>query len=436
MKRRTFLKNTAAVLGTSLLSPWAPTPARAAGARRQKYLFVVEGNGLPQRQIHPAGVPFIPLGRRQTFQEFRIADLPPALEPVADYIDKMCIVQGITGQMCGGGHSNDHGTLGSYNARDGKLIAGPTIDYLLGAQNSDRVFENVVLGINGKNLDVIFNLSAAGEDQPVATICNPRAAYNRLFGALGNKEETAKDAALIDYLQRDIRRTQERLGVTDPKLTKYADAFASIDGRNRRIGGLNLGRVPQLSPKYDSQDHVEMLDAHFEMAAAALQGDLTDSATVAVGVGYEHFNIVMNSIEGVTQPRHNLGHANMKGTDPAIPQDSHDEAARVRRYLFTLIARTLGQVEDLVVVYTSDAAEKHHSQCVEWPHVIIGNQPNLRLDGRFLYYPENGSDEQRTLNALHNTILRAGGIEMDAFGQLVKNVPQKAQTGILPELFA
>ena len=88
--------------------------------------------------------------------------------------------------------------------------------------------------------------------------------------------------------------------------------------------------IPDLTDKYRSQDHVEMLDAHFEMAAAVLAGDLTDSATIAGGSGYEHFQIQMNSLEGVQSPRHNLGHMNMKGTDPSVAHAGHHEAALVR----------------------------------------------------------------------------------------------------------
>jgi hypothetical protein len=441
MKRRTFLQRSCTVLGTSVLPPLDSLRAETSpvgSSSTTKYLFVVEGNGLPQRQIHPPNVPFIPLGKRETFREFRIKDLPLALEPVGAYMDRMCIVQGITGKVCGGGHSNDHGTLGSFNARDGRFISGPTIDYLLGAQNHDRVFENVVLGINANNRDVVFNLSAAGVDRAIATICNPIAAYNRLFGALGNPGDVAKDQALIHYLKGDIERSQKRLGGprADWKLQRYWEAFDSIDRRNQRIRGLKIEHLPKLTDKYRSQDHVEMVDAHFEMAAAALRGNLTDSATIAVGVGFEHFQITMNSLEGVEMSRHNLGHANMKATDPAEAYAPHEEAARVRRYLFELIARTLSQVDNLVVVYTSDAAEKHHCNGEEWPHVILGNHPKLRLDGRFLYYPEDGAKQQRTLNAFHNTLLRAGGIEQESFGQLVKNVPLAAQVGILPELLA
>jgi hypothetical protein len=126
----------------------------------------------------------------------------------------------------------------------------------------------------------------------------------------------------------------------------------------------------------------------------------------------------------------------MKGRGTLEPDAGHREAALVRHYVFQLIARTLGEVDNLTVVYTSDAAEKHHSNCDEWPHVIVGNHPNLKLDGRFLYYPEDGQKGQRTLNAFHNTLLRAGGIELESFGQLVKNVPMEAQVGILPELLA
>ena len=437
MKRRTLLSYGAAAAGISAFpnDQWCRADDRR-GPPNTKYLFVLEGNGLPQRQIHPPNVPFIPLGQREKSLEFRISELPLALQPISAWMDQLCIIQGITGSMCGGGHSNDHGTLGSYNARDGKLISGPTIDYLLGAQSRDRVFENVVLGINGNNKDVIFNVSAAGKDKPIATLCNPMAAYNRMFGALGNKAEVDKDNALIEYLRRDVRRTQERLGHRDWKLQKYSDAFETINQRNMRIGQMTDVPLPKLSDKYRSQDHVEMLDAHFEMAAAALAGGLTDSATIAVGCGYEHFAIQMNSLEGVDSPRHNLGHMNMKDADPSIPHAGHHEAALVRKYIFELIARTLIRVENLVVVYTSDAAEKHHSRCDEWPHVIVGNHSKLRLDGRFLYFPEHGKQGQKTLNTLHNTLLRAGGIELESFGQMVKNIPPDAQLGVIPELLS
>jgi hypothetical protein len=32
--------------------------------------------------------------------------------------------------------------------------------------------------------------------------------------------------------------------------------------------------------------------------------------------------------------------------------------------------------------------------------------------------------------------LRAGGIEMESFGQVVKNIPMKEQIGILPQLLS
>lgn len=434
MKRRTFLKQTTiATAGVSGLS-MQPLEAKDTTKAKTKYLFVVEGNGLPQRQIHPKNVPFIPLDKRDAHQEFKLTELPMSLEPVAEYMNQMCIVQGVSGRICGGGHSNDHGTLGSYNARDGKLIAGPTIDYLIGSKR-DRIFDNIVLGINGNNRDIVFNLSAADVEKPIATICNPVAAYNRIFGALGNEEAIEEDEKIIQYLKKDIEKTKKQLG-DDLKLKKYGQALDSIVQRNAAIRNAKVGQIPNISEKYHSQDHVEMVDAHFEIATSALQNDLTDSATIAVGVGYTHFQINMTSLEGVTSPRHGLGHANMGDFNPSIQSNSHHEAALVRRYLFSLITRTLKSVENLVVVYCSDAAEKHHSQCYEWPHILIGNSTDMRLDGRFIYYPKEGVKGHKTINALHNTILRSAGIHYDGFGQFSKGISPQAQNGILEEIYS
>ncbi|MEK6234787.1 MAG: DUF1552 domain-containing protein, partial [Planctomycetales bacterium] len=306
--------------------------------------------------------------------------------------------------------------------------------YLIGSQGK-RIFDAVVLGINGNNADIVFNCSASGPDKPIATICNPAAAYNRLFGALGNQQAIDADEKIIAYLKRDIDKTRGYLG-DDPKLDKYEGGLDAIVKRNSAIRKAKATDIPELSDKYQSQDHVEMLDAHFEMAAAALQNNLTDAATVAVGVGYQHFQIDMTSLEGVSMPRHGLGHANMGHWDPKEAHAPHREAAFVRRYIFTLIARTLETVDDLVVVYCSDAAEKHHSQCYEWPHVLIGNAPNLQLDGRFIYYPPEGKKGHKTINALHNTLLRSAGIERESFGQTSKSVDPVAQRGVLQEIFA
>ena len=433
MKRNEFLKQaSAAFIATQGLNP---IHANAIEKKKStpKFLFVLEGNGLPQRQIQPKNVPYIDLEDRDAYHEYAIGELPTALEPVEKYKNNMCIIQGVSGRICGGGHSNDHGTLGSYNSRDGRNIAGPTIDHLIGEKHQS-VFNQLSLGINANDLDVIFNCTAADRDKPLATLCNPVSAYNRIFGTLGNKEQVEKDNKIIDYIKNNIEGHMNSFG-PDPKLIHYAKAYDNILNRQNKIAHAKINKFPTLTEKYESLDHVDKLSSHFEIATAALRENITNVATMAVGVGYTHFQIDMSSLEGVSMPRHGLGHANMKNKDPKVPWAPHEEAALVRRFVFENIRKMMDEVDNLVVVYCSDAAEKHHSTCHEWPHVILSNSPSkLQLDGRFIYYPKEGVKGHKTINALHNSLLYNAGIELDYFGALTKSISDDAQIGYLKEL--
>ncbi len=160
------------------------------GGQPTRFLFVLEGNGCPPNQVHPTNLTLTPLGERKQTVEEKIDrnHLPVALQPVADYVNRMLILQGISGRICGGGHSTYFGALGCFNTREGKHILGPTLDYELGRQNA-TLFKNIVLGISQRaNLDIVFNSSASGDNSPIAPICNPVTAYQRSFAAIGEQK--------------------------------------------------------------------------------------------------------------------------------------------------------------------------------------------------------------------------------------------------------
>ncbi|MCH2208009.1 MAG: DUF1552 domain-containing protein [Lentisphaerales bacterium] len=398
--------------------------------KAHKYLFVIESNGLRPKHVHPENIPFRVREDRKEYKEYSLKSLPFSLEPVSDYKDNMLIVQGISGRVCGGGHSVDQGTLGSFNSRDGRFLPNPTIDHLVG-KDTGKIFKNVVLGLTGTGKDIVFNTSVEAKDKPIATMCNPVAAYNRLFGAIGNKQAISKDEAIINNILANIKQSRNYLG-QDKKLDIYESSLENIKNRNGLIRKKQGVVIPKLTGKYKSTDHVKQLDAHFEMAAAALKNDLTDSATISIGVGFEHFVLNFNSLKGVETPRHSLGHQCMGYEN----KKAHQEANIVHHYIFQLINRSLQEVQNLTVIFCSDAPEQHHSKAEEWPHVIIGNNPHLALDGRYIEFPDWLHDRHKTINALHNTILRSQGIELEHYGLLAKNVSRQSQVGVVEEIFA
>src|SRR5262245_38294001 len=127
--RRQFLTYMSLGAGGVVLAPiWRQLEAHAvaAGQPNPRFLFVVEGNGLPWEQIQPVG---IERGGRTEFRggvavvlrpeaRDRLIDrsheghaLPRALEPLNPWKNRVTILQGLSGRVAGGGHSTNFGAL-------------------------------------------------------------------------------------------------------------------------------------------------------------------------------------------------------------------------------------------------------------------------------------------------------------------------------------
>jgi len=188
LNRRDLLKGVSLGAGGWLLSPMLSrlhAEANGALAGVKRFVFVVEGNGVPWQQIQPKGVSRKDVasgsytGRsgkiREGLIEKPLADLelPAALEPVKEFKDRLTILQGLSGKMNGGGHSNDFGALGAFNSKGGVgnsgLPAAETIDYALGKKLSN-VFPQIGLGIADRaEHTIIYNCSASARGKALPT---------------------------------------------------------------------------------------------------------------------------------------------------------------------------------------------------------------------------------------------------------------------------
>ena len=449
--RRRLLKGLTLGAGGALLAPMLERMAWGVDGHTPppRFLFVLEGNGLPPEQVHPLGLPFTPRADRQEVRVESLAELklPRALEPLEAHKHRMAIVQGLSCRIAAGGHSNDQGALGAYNANDGRNIQDRTVDAVLG-QDFPGVYANVVLGIaSDPNESVIFNCSASAPGRGLPTICQPMIAFEHLFGSVAVGSAAASFAAkrnLLDHMREDIRRVRAELGsIEKEKLDAYLSAYETLGRTSDRLVESRdrlAAAVPAQDDKYASRVETDRLDAHFELAAAAMIGGLTNVATIASGVGFPYFNVVYGGL-GITTPKHNIGHDVLKGNMTAT-----DMAVAIRRFHFELIARFMRTLESVpegdgsmldntVVVYLSDAAEAHHSYCWEWPFVIVGDlSGRLKTAGQYVSYPDYGRSRHRATNALYNTLLHAAGIPRDDFGGLDPNLDTAMCRGPLDEL--
>lgn len=459
MNRRDVLKGVTLSAGGLLLAPILNRMQAFAAGRPvapKRFVFVVESNGVRPEQLAPSGVTRDP--RRQQANngpaeliDVALADrdLPVSLEPISRYKNRVTIVQGLSGRVCGGGHSNNFGALGCFpTPGESRSIADETIDGAL-AKTIPGIFPHIGLGIS-KRLEsgVIYNISAIGPNRGLPTLCKPDQAYATLFGSVAGgraREEFAAQNNLLDFMREDVRRVESNLaGEEREQLGAYLESFEALRNRQSRLNEIEQTlreRGPVVNNKYTSAVETDRLDAQFDIGAAALICGLTNVLTLSSAAGINDFDITFRGL-GLNIDKHSIGHGgSFQGRTWA------DLYNMIRRYHFTLIAELMQKLErvregdgtmldNTVIVYLSDGAEGHHSRCWEWPMVVIGNIGARLRTGRYLDYPGYGQRGHRTTANLYVTLLHLAGSNRDSFGVADSTLRDLDQHGPLSEMFA
>ena len=467
MNRRELLKSASFGTGSVLLAPvLSQIQAQAAASDSQRpirFVFVVEGNGLPWKQITPDD---IKRGRMNTAsgghslngnerREFVDLDLmqrtiPESLEPIKKSQEQVTILNGLSGRMCSNGHSNDFGALGAYNARGDVGSSGfpkaETIDVAVG-RHLGGIFPRVGLGIVKNAANVVYNCSAYSRGKAAPTTCDPLVAYGNLFGSVAEgaaKHDFLLRTNLLDYLHGETKRLSAQVaGAERHKLDAHLSAYEAMSNRQSRLNEIESTlreAAPVANDKFSSKVESDRLDAQFDIATAALLGGLTSSVTLASGVGNPYFGITFTGL-GINQGKHNIGHG--KGENG---KSASELMTIIRRFHFELIARMMDKLNEVpegdgtmldntVILYLSDAAESHHSRCWEWPFVLIPGKNTGLKAGRYIEYPGWGADGHREICNLYTTLLHIAGDKRKQFGDHDLRLPPTARAdGPLPEL--
>lgn len=459
LDRRNALKTLGLSAGATFLTPIINRiEAQAAGTpiTAKRFVFVVESNGVRPEQLAPTGIKRNardqrPLNGPDELIDVALKDkdLPFSLEPIQAWKDQVTIVQGLSGRICGGGHSNNFGALGCFPTRgESTSILGETVDGAL-AKALPGIFPHIGLGIS-KRLEnnVIYNVSAIGPNKGLPTMVKPDQAYNTLFGSVAEgaaKQEFAAKNNLLDFLKDDVKKAESKLaGSEKEQFQAYLETFETLRDRQSRLNEIKhtlREKGPVVSDKYKSAVETDRLDAQFDLGAAALICGLTNVLTLSSAAGIRDFDITFKGL-GLNIDKHSIGHG--KGFDGKTWSDLYNI---IRRYHFDLIAGLMKKLDKIpegngtmldhtVIVYLSDGAESHHSRCWEWPMVVIGNMGGKLRSGRYLDYPGYGRKQHRTTANMYLTLLHLAGVKRDTFGVADPNLKDIDQTGPLTELLA
>lgn len=461
--RREALKSLGLSAGATFLVPiLSRLQAQAAGrpTAAKRFVFVVESNGVRPEQMAPSGVTRKPreqkpLNGPAEFVDVALADreLPFSLQPIEKWKNKLTIVNGLSGRICGGGHSNNFQALGAFGSGRGvkgesKAIEGETIDGAL-AKHLGGIFPHLGLGIS-KRLEnnLVYSISSWGANQAIPTMCRPDIAYSTLFGSVAEgsaKQEFAAKANVLDFLRDDVKRAQANLaGPEREQFGAYLETFETLRDRQSQLNEIRhtlRAKGPTPTDKYKSEIETDRLDAQFDLGAAALICGLTNVLTLSSAAGIGDFDITFNGL-GIKLGKHGIGHGgSYEGKTWAELYDI------IRRYHFDLIAGLCRKLEavpegngtmldNTVIVYLSDGAEGHHSRCWEWPMVVLGDMGGKLKSGRYVDYPGYGQKGHRTTANMYVTLLNLAGSSRDHFGMADPNLKDFDQYGPLEELMS
>ncbi len=463
LNRREALKFLGLSAGAAFLAPiLTRLRAQAGGAAvaAKRFVFVVESNGVRPEQLAPSGIERKPREQKEFNGPAELIDLPLkdrelpfSLQPVRAWKDRVTIVQGLSGRVCGGGHSNNFQALGAFgagraNGGESTAVEGETVDGAL-ARHLGGIFPHIGLGMSKRPENhVIYNVSAWDRNKPLPTMCRPDLAYSALFGSVADgaaKQEFAAKNNLLDFLKDDVKRAEADLaGPEREQFGAYLETFETLRDRQSRLNEIEhtlREKGPVVSDKYRSAVETDRLDAQFDLGAAALVCGLTNVLTLSSAAGIRDFDVTFKGL-GLNIDKHSIGHGgSYQGKTWSELYDI------IRRYHFELIAGLMRKLEKVregngtmldhtLIVYLSDGAEAHHSRCWEWPMVLIGDMGGRLKAGRYLDYPGYGCKGHRTTANLYVTLLSLAGSQRDSFGMADPNLKDLDQHGPLGELLA
>ena len=352
--------------------------------------------------------------------------LPEPIQALEHLKERLHIINGLHGLHTSPSHSAFFGALGGYRGSDGVPPSGATIDYELSRVLPETLLPHLCIGMdsleNMRSKPTVANLSASGAGQPIFMHSNPNHLYQMLFGGISEGEIRRQHEArsnLFDRIESLASSKGDGLpGVDRQRYGQYVQGFNEINGLRERLGKVS-DHLQKFAPKVDDRyTHPEFEtdwhDSLLDLGIASLKSGITSVLTIGSGRG-EIFGAWKGL--GVQQQGHNLGH---------MDQPDNPIWIKIRQYNSRMLVKLVEELESVpegsgtmmdntLIVYTSNNADKQHTNGANWPVMLLGNCDGAFKSGRFTQL-----DGKRPINALYSTILQAAGVQCERFNMSEK----------------
>lgn len=218
-----------------------------------------------------------------------------------------------------------------------------------------------------------FNLSWRSETQPMTPEANPRAVFERLFGAgsTGERDKSlgqrlASKKSVLDFIQNDAKALHRHLGRTDQhKLDEYLTGIREIEKQIEKAEALGIPVDPGVAaPEGKPESYKDHLRLMFDMMVLAFKTDSTRVSSFLMA--HDGSNRSFGDI-GVNDGHHNISHH--KGD-----KDNLEKIAKIDTFYLEQLSYFLDKMKN-----TEDVDGKsllHNSMIVYGGCISDGNRHN------------------------------------------------------------
>lgn len=439
LSRRNLLRSVtagaAAACGGGLLPGQAWAAASAAGGGPKRIIFFLQNQGFDPATCIPV--------KMSSSGSLAGVRLPEPISPLEPFKDRLHIISGLHGKHTSPSHSAFFGALGGYRGGDGVPPSAATIDDALSKTLPETLLPHLCIGMdsieNMQTKPTLATLSASGAGQPIFMHSNPNHLYQMLYGGIADGAIRRQHEARSQVMDR-IEQLAAAKGQTLPsgeqrRYGQYVDGFRDANGLRARLDAVG-DRLKKFAPHVDErytnpEFETDWHDCLLDLGISAITSGITNTLTIGSGRG-EIFGAWKGL--GVDEQGHNLGH---------MQQPDNPIWVKIRQYNSRMLVRMMEALEstpegsgsmmdNTLIVYTSNNADKQHTSGANWPVMLLGNCGGLLKTGCFTQL-----DGTRPINALYATLLRAAGQPVDRFN-MSEEMAKKfdSSTGPLREVLA
>ena len=418
-----------------------------------RFVFVVKSSGIVPDGITPEAFKGKDVSSKLVNEDLTKTPLPASMQALEPFKDQLSIVQGLSGKMCRGGHSSWFGMMGAYMTGgefDAGTVLRATADAEL-AKLNPAPFNHVGLAVKGKALGKAYGgimypgITAVGPGKELPFQGSPDVAYEQLFGSAVSASNSGErrfkmQRNLFDFMVNDLKKVKKAVPPSEQgKMDAYLNSFEELQVRHSKLSSMKeqiRANAPGFSDKFTSMVEEVRQEAQFDLASASLIAGLTNVVTLRL----DNVNMTYNRL-GIDKHNHGIGH-----NEGSKSQTEYRDI--IRKHHSELLAGMAGKLravpegngnmlDNTMIIFLSDSADKHHGTCEEWPYVIIGGGGGkLKLPGRYLRYPKYGEQGCRTIGDWWTTLLNAYGNPIEYYGNedLVLKRAGTSHAGPLEEL--